>query len=89
MLQILFQCYGKLNTGDLVLNKNMDGSDFTSRLFVPKPFTHQTTANEVEVSVNGNTTILQGVYKDKLGEIINDNFKYKVNLYVWMEAVDN
>lgn len=36
-----------------------------------------------QVLVDGNTTVLAGIYKDKIGKILNVNVSYDVFLYVW------
>ena len=36
-----------------------------------------------EVLVDGNTTVLAGLYKDKLGAMQNRDVSYDVFLYVW------
>ena len=36
-----------------------------------------------EVLVDGNTTVIAGLYKDRLGEMIGQNITYDVFLYVW------
>lgn len=35
------------------------------------------------VLVDGNTTVIAGLYKDRLGEMIGQNITYDVFLYVW------
>ena len=36
-----------------------------------------------EVLVDGNATVLAGLYKDKLGEMLKANVSYDVFLYIW------
>lgn len=90
--ELKLQSYGKANiffTGELALNYNTDFADFTSRWFVPKEYTHQTQTHEYEAKVSGETTLIQGVYRDKLSEHQEGNYKYTVYVYVWMEAKED
>jgi len=36
-----------------------------------------------QILVDGNTTVLAGIYKDKIGEMLNVNVSYDVFLYMW------
>ena len=35
--------------------------------------------------VDGDSTIIQGIYKDRLGEQSKADYEYVVNVYVWIE----
>lgn len=87
--EVKLQSYEKANifyTGEAVLNQNMAFADFSSEHFAPKEYSHGYSAHEDEVKVNGETTILQGVYRDKVFEQVADSFRYEVKVYVWMES---
>jgi hypothetical protein len=84
------QSYEKANvfySGELTLNQNVDNADFTSQFFQPQPYTHQAHAHEVDVKVSGSTTIIQGVFRDKLADTLPEAvYKYKVTLCLWTAA---
>lgn len=88
--EMKLQSYEKANvfyTGELTLNQNIDNADFTSRFFDPKVYTHQTSAHEVDVKVSGSTTIIQGVFRDRLSDTLPEAaYKYKVTLCLWTSA---
>ncbi len=46
-------------------------------------WTHGCKRELEKVLVNGNTTILAGLYKDKLGEMLKADVSYDVFIYVW------
>ncbi len=77
-------CY----TAELIQDQNLDFADFSTRWWKPKDYTHQYNVNIDEVIVKGETTILEGIYKDKLSEQQPDDYKYKVNIYVLVETKD-
>jgi hypothetical protein len=90
--ELKLQSYEKANifyTGELTMNYNMDQADFTSKWFVPKVYTHQAESHESDVSVSGTTTIIQGVFRDKLSESQEAAYKYTVYVYLWLESKDN
>ncbi len=90
--EIKFQSYEKANIfyiQELVMNQNLDYADFTSKFFIPKVYTHSYQFNEEPIKVNGNTTILQGVFRDKLADSYSGAFSYIVRVYVWYEAKPN
>jgi hypothetical protein len=65
---------------------NMMYGDFSIvQGFIPQPWTHGRNRFEDVVMVNGETTILNGLFKDRLGEGIKRDWPYKVNVYVWYE----
>jgi hypothetical protein len=55
-------------------------------LWQPAAFTHQTKKEEDVVVVDGNSTILQGHFKDKIGEANQGNWEYTITVYVWIET---
>lgn len=88
MGEIKLQSQGKANlffSDELVLDQNISQADFTSQFFPPTASSHLMMNYETEVKVSGDTTILQGIYWDRLSENIPTNYKYQVFLYVWME----
>jgi len=87
--ELKFQSYEKANmfyTQELVINQNTDTADFTSKFFPPKAYTHQYQLNEEPIKVNGNTTILQGVYRDNFSDQFAGAYSYIIRVYVWLEA---
>jgi hypothetical protein len=87
--EVKLQSYEKANiffTSELALDKNISFADFTSQSFVPSVFSHGQSRHEDPVRVNGDTTILQGVYRDKLSEQQAGNYSYIVKIYIWTEA---
>lgn len=87
--ELKLQSYEKSNmffSGELVINRNLDFADYSSRFFSPKAYTHQLHQYEVPVKVNGNTTIIQGVFRDMLHESQAGSYKYIVKVYTWIEA---
>ncbi|MGZ4065028.1 MAG: hypothetical protein ACXVP0_18770 [Bacteroidia bacterium] len=87
--EVKLQSYEQSNifyTGELLMNRNNDNADFSSRFFTPQAYTHQMRAHEDDVLVNGRTTLIQGVYRDKLFNSIEGNYRYTVKLYLWTEA---
>lgn len=48
-----------------------------------KVWTHGCKRELEEVQVDGNTTVIAGLYKDRLGEMLKQNVTYDVFLYVW------
>lgn len=89
--EVQLQSYEVANqfySGELTLNRNHDYANFTNSGFAPKPYTHRQKAHEEEVKVNGNTTILKGVYRDKAADHIEGNYQYQVKIYVWAETFE-
>jgi hypothetical protein len=76
-------------TAELQLDKNLDFADFSSKSWQPTLHTHYTRHYTDVVNVQGETTILQGIYKDKL---FNQQeglvYRYRVNVYVWVSTND-
>jgi hypothetical protein len=90
--EVKLQSYEKANiffSGDLVINKNLDTGDFTNAGFPPKEYTHQFHSQEVEVSVRAETTIVQGIYRDKANEFMTGTYSYLVNVYVWVASKED
>lgn len=73
-------------SGHLQSDNNMGYGDFSqNRFWRVNPFTHQAMAFEEVVIVNAESTIIQGVYKDRLGEQQETNVNYLVNVYLWYQ----
>lgn len=49
-------------------------------------YTHQNKAEEDTAKVEGDSTILQGIYKDKIGEMRKEDMEYELSVYVWIET---
>jgi hypothetical protein len=72
--------------GHLQTDENIAMGDFSqSRTWVPSAFTHQAQSFEERVIVDGESTMIQGMYRDRLGEQTKVNYNYIVNVYVWIE----
>lgn len=52
-------------------------------IITKKAWTHGYKRELEEVLVDGNATVLAGLYKDKLGEMLKANISYDVFLYIW------
>lgn len=90
--ELKLQSYEKANVfyaGELAVNQNLDFADFTSQSFIPKIYSHQYQLNEDPVMVSGSTTILQGVYRDKLSEYQATRYRYIVKVYIWVAAKED
>ncbi|MBA2613358.1 MAG: hypothetical protein H0U95_15425 [Bacteroidetes bacterium] len=68
---------------ELSQDQNFIHSHFTAKKFNPTPFTHQAHLLEDPIFLNGDATIIQGIYKDQL-ELLTP-YSYTVNVYVWLE----
>jgi hypothetical protein len=67
-------------------NENLDQGDFSADAFwIPKEHSHQGRSLEEEVSIKGDTTIVQGVFVDKVNEYFDVEGDYIVHVYVWVE----
>ena len=70
--------------GYLQLDNNMTYGDFTqNRFWKANNFTHQQQCFEDTVIVDADSTMIQGFYKDSLGEQSKKDISYQVNVYVW------
>lgn len=71
---------------DIRADANIAYGDFSqSAYWRPNVFTHQTQTFEERVIVDGDSTIIQGVYKDRFGAQNKEIPNYLVNVYVWTE----
>lgn len=85
--ELKLQSYEKANifyTGELVLDQNIDNRDFTHPRFANKVYSHGLAMHEDPVSVNGDTTLVQGVFRNRLPVV--GNFQFRVFVYIWTEA---
>jgi hypothetical protein len=73
-------------SGYLQNDENIALGDFSqSRVWTPTVFTHQTHSFEEVVIVDAESTIIQGIYRDRIGEQSKTDYNYLVNVYVWIE----
>lgn len=90
--ELKLQSYETANmffSSELAINNNHVFADFSSQNFLPKPYTHQYQQHEEPIKVNGNTTLLQGAYRDKLSEHQAGAYKYFVKVYIWIAAKED
>lgn len=60
--------------------------DFSEKaLWKPSVFSHQRKMEEDIVVVDGESTIIQGHFKDRIGEMNQLNHEYMITVYVWVE----
>ena len=70
----------------LQTDENIGAGDFSqNRNWKASAFTHQSKTEEDIVIVDADTTIVQGIYKDRIGEMNKTDVEYIVNVYVWVE----
>jgi hypothetical protein len=70
--------------GYLQLDNNIGYGDFSQNPFwQANSFTHQQQWFEDSVTVDADSTIIQGFYKDSLGAQSKKDISYQVNVYVW------
>lgn len=73
--------------GEIRNDENLDRGDFSANAFwIPKEYSHQSRSLEEEISVKGDTTIVQGVFVDKVSEAFDVDGDYVVKVYVWVEV---
>lgn len=65
---------------------NLGIGDWTDKQFAVREVTHGRKREEVRAEANGDTTILQGTFRDKIGEHLNMHLLYEVRIYVWYET---
>ena len=71
-------------------DENLAAGDYSQAgLWKANPFTHQNKAEEDVVVVDGDSTIVQGIFKDQIGEMNQAEVEYMVNVYVWVETGDS
>lgn len=84
--EVKLQGCGKANifyTSDVSINLTGDFGDFSSRHWKPQAHSHQSVNYEEDVRVMGGETLLQGIFKNKLGDL-GAPYSYRVNVYVWI-----
>jgi hypothetical protein len=70
----------------LQTDDNIGAGDFSQNgNWKARTFTHQSKTEEDIVIVDADTTIIQGIYKDRIGESNKTDVEYIVNVYVWVE----
>ncbi len=90
--ELKLQSYEKANmfySADLCMNNNVNFADFSTGSFPAKEYSHGYAWHEDPVMVNGNTTLLQGVYRDKLSDYQSSTYRYIVKVYVWIAAKED
>lgn len=55
------------------------------RFYKEKSWTHGLKRQLDKITVDGETTILSGIYKDRISEMLKRDIPYEVNIYVWYE----
>jgi len=66
---------------------NMNIGDFSLRALADaKQSSHQQKKLEVPISISKETSIINGIYKDVLGEQSGSDKEYIINVYVWIET---
>lgn len=66
-------------------DENLGMGDYSSTCQFPATvFTHQNKKEEDSVKVDGESTIVQGFYKDIIGEYSEWHYEYWVSIYVWV-----
>lgn len=66
-----------------VLNED---AGFKIGSFRENSWTHGMKKELDEVAVDGNTTIISGIYRDRVGEQMKKDIQYEVNVYLWYEG---
>ena len=75
-------CYA----GEWRLDNSMRHGDYSKNAYwSAKPYSHQANAFEEPIFIKGESTILQGIYKDNIGKQIGQDARYVANVYVWYQ----
>lgn len=68
-------------------DENLGWADYSKHAgWQASAFTHQMRMEEDVVMVDGDSTIIQGVYKDRLGEQNTTELEYVISVCVWVET---
>lgn len=70
------------NVSDHSVNEGLDKAPSVN-FIVENVWTHGYKRKLEKVLVDGNTTVLAGLYKDRLGEMLKSDISYDVFLYLW------
>ena len=73
-------------TTRLQTDRNTGFANPSGNFFTPKEFSHQGQSHEDSLNISGASTIVEGVFKDRLYESIEGNYQYKVEIYTWVSA---
>ena len=66
-------------------DENIGQGDFSQfATWQQKVFSHQYKQEEDVVIVDGDTTIIEGIFSDKIGEMNQANYEYVVSVYAWL-----
>lgn len=72
--------------GNVQTDENIAMGDFSqNQNWMPSAYTHQANSFEERIIVDGDSTMIQGLYRDRLGEQYKISYNYLVNVYVWIE----
>lgn len=73
----------------ILSDENLAAGDYSLKgRWTASSFTHQNKTEEDMVIVDGDSTIVQGLFKDRIGEITNMDVEYVVSVYVWVAIND-
>jgi hypothetical protein len=64
---------------------NLEYGDATANLFPMTAYSHEDKKYPKKVDVDGNTTLIQGLFKDRFGAAFKKDFSYTVKIFVWVE----
>jgi hypothetical protein len=68
-------------------DKNIGNGDYSPKaMWQPEVYTHQMKMNEDVVAVDGDSTIIQGLYRDRYGKGGEKIVQYVLTLYIWIET---
>ncbi len=67
-------------------DNNADAWDFTGAFFTPRNYTHQGKALPDPIKVSGKSSVIKGVFRDKLAESIETEFNYIVEMFLWTDS---
>lgn len=72
--------------GQIRMEENLGFADFSkTEAWNPQTFSHGSKTEEDRVIVDGESTILQGMYKDTFGEMNKTDVEYIVSIYGWVK----
>lgn len=71
------------------MDENLAQGDYSqTQEWKATAFTHKNKAEQDIVMVDGDSTIIQGIFKDQIGIMNKADLEYVVNVYVWIEIDD-
>ena len=73
-------------SGHVLTDENIGARDYSQRLkWKAKAYTHECKSEEDLVIVKGDSTLIQGFYKDRLGEMRKEDTSYILQVYIWIK----